>query len=135
MQFEYSTGSPERKDETIMAFPVNEWPFSLKRINSISKKLQFSWNSPSWPTKFKLQVFDAVIRFKLIYSLESLELPSGTLCNLNVFQLKRLGRILKLRMTYVRRTCEHEQFFEPANAIVNLNNATGKHIKPVSEYI
>ena len=140
----YANGAKVRcaDSTTYLGAELNKFGTNRKDINSkisqcivISKKLQYFWNNPSCPTKFKLQVFDAVIRSKLVYSLESLELSSGTLGNLNAFQLKGLRRILKIKTTYVERANTNKKVFEQANAIVNPNNTTGKHIKPFSEYI
>ena len=140
----YANGAkvPCADSTTYLGAELNKFGTNRKDINSkisqcivSSKKLQCFWNNPSCPTKFKLQVFDAVIRFKLVYSLESLELSSGTLRNLNAFQLKGLRRILKIKTTYVERANTNKKVLEQANAIVNPSNTTGKHIKPFSEYI
>ena len=67
------------------------------------KRLQDFWNNPNCPTKFKLQVYDAVIRSKLVYGLESVELTAGQIRHLNAFQLKSIRRILKMKTTFVER--------------------------------
>ncbi len=49
----------------------------------ILQKMQLFWKNQNCPTKFKLQVYDAVIRSKLMYGLESLEITEGLLNRLN----------------------------------------------------
>ncbi len=93
------------------------------------------WNNPNCPNKFKILVFDAAIRSKLVYGLESLELSSGLLNHVNAFQLKGLRRILGLKTTYVDRNNSNKKVFEEANNIANPKNKQDKNVKTFSQYI
>ena len=44
--------------------------FPAKIGTNFLQKLQSFWKNPNCPNKFKLQVFDAVIRSKLVYGLQ-----------------------------------------------------------------
>ena len=57
------------------------------------KKLDVFWRRSSCPAKFKMQVFDAVVRAKLLYGLESVYLTDQLTRKLDVFQLKGLRQI------------------------------------------
>jgi retron-type reverse transcriptase len=94
----------------------------------ICKKLQMFWKNPSCPTKFKLHIYDAVIRSKLVYGLESLHLNAGTLSHLNAFQLKGIRRILNLKHTFVDRSNTNHKVFQMANAIKNPKQIEGKDV-------
>ena len=93
------------------------------------------WTNPNCPTKFKLIIFDAVIRSKLVYGLDSLQINEGTLKHLNAFQLKGLRKILGLKTTYVERANSNKVVFSKANALKNPKKVPGKDIKPFSSYI
>ena len=56
-------------------------------------KLNHFWSKSNCPTKFKLDVFDAVIRSKLVYGLEAVHLSTQLMQTLNTFQLKGLRKI------------------------------------------
>ena len=101
----------------------------------ICKKLQMFWRNPSCPTKFKLHVYDAVIRSKLVYGLESLHLNAGTLSHLNAFQLKGLRRILNLKHTFIDRSNTNHKILQTANRIKNPKNIEGKNVALFSDYV
>ena len=101
----------------------------------IMNKLQRFWSNPNCPTKFKLQIYDLVIRSKLVYGLEGLELTTGDLAHLNAFQLKGLRRILKMKTTFVDRGNTNAKVFEKANAMKNPTGTQGKNIVAFSKYI
>ena len=68
-------------------------------------------NSITW----KLIVFDAVIRTKLLYGLESAQLNESAKKKLDTFQLKGLRNILKLKTTFIDRSNTNEEVFRRAN--------------------
>ena len=98
------------------------------------RKLELFWKHADCPTSFKLHVYDAVIRTKLLYGLESAQLNNTTLAAMNTFQLKGLRQILKLQTTYVDRANSNARVFEIANA--RLRTETGnaeKELRQISE--
>ena len=128
------------------------------------KKLDIFWKRTNCPAKFKLIVYDAVIRSKLVYGLNCVHIPEAVITQLNAFQLKGLRKILKITTTFVDRTHTNKMVFEQANRVRfapntrtsddgdntrNANNATqqimpvipppapptNKKIKQFSEYI
>ena len=68
------------------------------------KKLDLFWRHSDCPERFKLMALDAVIRSKVLYSLESAELGAAIMNKLDVFQLKGLRKILRLDTTFVNRS-------------------------------
>eukprot|EP00975_Prorocentrum_lima_P013635 2900279-Prorocentrum_lima.AAC.1 len=67
------------------------------------KRLKVFWLRSDCPRKFKLQVYHAVVRAKLMYGLESLQLTSTHRNTLDVFYLKGLRQILGMQTTFVNR--------------------------------
>ena len=101
----------------------------------IWKSMDIFWKHSTCPTRFKIQVYDAVVRAKLVYGLETIQLPKFLVSKLHTFQLKGLRKILKLKTTFVDRTNTNTKVFDMANLHQNPNNVAGKSIKPFSEYI
>ena len=61
------------------------------------KRLDLFWGQSTCTKQFKLQVFNAVIRSKLVYGLESIQLNETALTKMNVFQLKGLRQIMVMK--------------------------------------
>ena len=59
-------------------------------------KLETFWKAVDCTTKWKLQVYDAVIRNKLLYGLETVHLTQSLQRKVNAFQLRGLRKILGL---------------------------------------
>ena len=74
---------------------------------------------PKRPNQFKLQTYDAVIRSKLVYGLESVERTSGQISHLNTLQSKGLRRSLNMKTVFVGRQNTNKKVSEAANAIKN----------------
>ena len=87
-------------------------------------KLNLFWGRAHCPASFKLHVYDAVIRSKVIYGLESAELTEGDLKILDVFHLKGLRKIMKMKTTYVNRANTNERVYDRASAALN-EHSTG----------
>ena len=111
-----------------MIFPIFQFDF-------LFDFLWLFWKKSNWPVKFKLSVYDAVIRSKLVYGLEVVHLPKHVLQKLNAFQLKGLRKILNIQTTYINRQNTNALVFAKANALKNPSGAMGKDIKPFSKYI
>ena len=61
------------------------------------------WRHGDSTTKMKWTVYNAVVRSKLMYGLESVGLNQSTLRKLDVFQLKGIRKILRWGATFVNR--------------------------------
>ena len=87
------------------------------------------------PHKFKLNVFDAVIRSKLVYGLETIHLSDAILSKLDAFQLKGIRKILNIQTTYMNRANTNARVFERASTIANPKSKPNKNIRPFSHYV
>ena len=67
------------------------------------KRLDLYWRHSNCPIRKKLITADAVIRAKLLYGLDSMQLNEPQLKKLDIFQFKILRKILKLKTTYTQR--------------------------------
>ena len=80
----------------------------------------------------KIQIYNAIIRAKLIYGLETLAMNTAVLSRIDTFQLKGLRNILKLPTTYINRE------YSNAHLRTQINNKLKEHqdkpLIPLTEY-
>ena len=98
------------------------------------KRLDIFWKKSHCPAKFKLIVYDAVIRSKLVYGLDCVHIPKHVMSKLNTFQLKGLRKILGMKTTFVARANTNKKVFEEANR-VRFADGSGPKIKSFAQYI
>ena len=108
------------------------------------KRLAEFWKHSDCNVRLKLGVYDAVIRSKLIYGLESVQINDSLKRKLDAFQLKGIRQILQLKTTYVDRANSNEVVFRKANEAVKTYEVRRTHIEdkfrskkciiPMSEY-
>ena len=98
-------------------------------------KLNEFWFRSSCPAKFKIEVFDAVVRSKLVYGLEGTQLPKYLSNKLDVFQLKGLRKILGWKTTFVDRSRTNKKVYEAASSLKNPMHEPGKDVSRFSEYV
>ena len=66
-------------------------------------RLKIFWSKANTSVKWKIQVFNAIVRSKLLYSLECIQLTTADISRLNAFQNKSLRRILGIPPTFIDR--------------------------------
>ena len=88
----------------------------------------------------KLIVYDAVVRTKLIYGMESAQINDAVKNKIDAFQIKGLRQILKMESTYaqkilgVERTNTNKQILKTANEIIKGETEKAKEIIKISDY-
>ena len=110
---------------------------AIKRIRVaryIWNKLQTFWLHAPLPKKVILEVYNSLIRSKLLYSLESARMTNRIASRINAFHLQGLRRILKLQTTFVNRNNTNELVYAHANLVANISEEE-KKIGPLSDYI
>ena len=80
-------------------------------------RLDSLWKDPSSNPKWKLLIFDAVIRSKLLYSLETVHLTGTLRMKLDAFHLRGLRQILRMQTTYVNRQNTNQRVYQTASDI------------------
>lgn len=90
------------------------------------KKLDTFWKHSNTPTKIKIQIYDAVIRSKLVYGLESLQLTKAWQNRINAFQLKGLRKILRFKSTYIDRRQTNAKIYDTCTRIIQRTPKTRK---------
>lgn len=67
------------------------------------RRLKLFWDKANASIKWKVQVFTAIIRSKLVYGLECMQLTQNEITKLSAFQSKALRHILKKPPTFIDR--------------------------------
>ena len=80
----------------------------------------------------KLQIWDAVIRSKLMYGIESAALNTSVLKKIDAFQMKTLRTILGKQTTYYNRVYSNEYLIREAN--LQLSETHEKEVQRLSVY-
>ena len=72
-------------------------------------KLKLFWNKAQNTVKWKLRGFDSILKGKVLYGLECIQLTQSDLNKLNAFRMKGLRHILKIPPTFIdRRYTNHK---------------------------
>ena len=77
--------------------------------------IEYFWRAINCPRHWKLQVFDAVIKNKLLYGLETVHLTQAMQKRVNALQLRGLRIILGMTTTFVNRANTNEKVIQKAN--------------------
>ena len=92
-----------------------------------ANKLKIFWQKAQTDVKWKLQVYDAIVKSKLLYGLECIQLTHVEQNRLDAYQMKGIRRILNIPPTCVDRTWTNKMVMERAT------EEAGKPIKTFSE--
>ena len=86
------------------------------------------WCHSNCSIKFKLNVLQAVLFAKVLFGMESAELTEVAIQALDVFHLRGLRKILRMKTTFIDRANTNEEVYKRANEHLK----EGKHIEPLS---
>jgi len=75
----------------------------IQEVRKIWFRLLPYWKATNANKKWQLLIFDAVIRSKLLYGLETIHLTQAMLTKIDAFQLRSLRKILGIAPTFVDR--------------------------------
>ena len=84
-------------------------------------RLKIFWKKASTSIKWKIQVFNAIIRSKLLYGLECIQLTNAEISKLNAFQNKSLRRILGKPPTFLDREQTNQRIYQEIRQIYHCN--------------
>ena len=76
------------------------------------RRMKLFWNKANTSVKWKIQVFNAIVRSKLLYGLEAIQLTQTEISKLNAFQNRSLRRILKIPPTFIDRSYSNQRMYE-----------------------
>lgn len=100
------------------------------------RRLEFLWKHSECPRVRKIQLWDAILKTKLLYGLEALQVQPPLMNKLETFHLRGLRQILKITTTYVDRTHTNEYVYAQATEAVRRRarggaQAAGAEVRPL----
>ena len=91
----------------------------ISEVGRIWYKLTPHWKASRSDKKWKLIVFDTIIRSKLLYSLEAFHCRQILAKNLDAFQMRGLRKIFCRPTKFYDRTCTNQRVIQEATSIVH----------------
>ena len=73
--------------------------------------MKLFWQKANTTIRWKLQVLNAIVKSKLLYGLECIQLTKADISRLNAFQNKALRRILGKPPTFLDRQATNESIY------------------------
>ena len=89
----------------------------LQEVRRTWFKLYPYWKATNASKRWKLIVYDAIIRSKLLYGLETIHLTTAMAKKLNAFQMRGIRKILNKAPTFIDRANTNRKLLEEASAI------------------
>ena len=83
----------------------------IAACNNTIHRMKIFWGKAENTTRWKIKVFDDIIRSKLLYGFETIQLKRTELNRLDGFQARGYTRILKIPFTHIDRSISNEDTF------------------------
>ena len=131
----FQTGDlvPRRKKATYLGTLLTDTNDNHAELNNriadataTANKLKIFWQKAQTDIKWKLQVLDAIIRSKLLYGIECIQLTQADQDRIDAYQMKGIRRILNIPPTSIDRAWTNRAALEKAT------EEAGKPIKSFS---
>ena len=113
--------------------PEREVKQRIANCMAILKKLDIFWRKADPGIKQKILVYDAVVRAKLVYGLESAVMNESVKHKLDVFQLRGLRKILHIHTTFVDRSQDNNRIMSTAQKAIDEQTTEGKTAKQIQK--
>ena len=97
----------------------------MQEVRKTWYKLLPYWKATNANVKWQLLIFDAVIRSKLLYGLETIHLTGPMLKKVDAFQMRCLRRILKIPSTFIDRRYSNGVVLQRCTAILYIYTNQG----------
>ena len=91
------------------------------------KRLDTFWRKSSCPIAFKITALDAVIKIKVLYGTDSLQLNEPEQKRLEKLHLQAMRKILKWDTTFINRENKNTKIYEEVNRLIK-EQGREKHI-------
>ena len=95
----------------------------ISKANQVFHRLKTFWKNSNCSIRWKIQVYDAIIKAITLYGLETVHITKAQIDRLHAMHTKGLRNILKLKHTYIDRSSTYERIWTMANDKIK----TGKH--------
>ena len=106
----------------------------MQEVRRTWYKLTPYWKATNASKKWQLIIYDAIIRSKLLYGLETLHLTDAMSRKLDVFQLKGLRKILNMETTFINRANSNKRVYEKASELAYPKPEDKRQVKRFSDF-
>ena len=113
--------------------PTRELRIRMTQTIAIWKKLKLYFLHADDTYNFKIQVYNAIVRSKLLSGLESVELNTSAKEKLDVFHRRGLRQIFGIHTTYIDRSKTNQYVIDYANLQLQREKPGAKPILWLSE--
>ena len=141
VHFDNEEPLPKRFETTYLGNEINReaniWHKILNKMQEVRKtwfRLLPYWKATNASLKWQLLIFDAVIKSKIIYGLETVHLTQAMIKKIDAFQLRCLRKILGLASTFIDRRNTNQAVLKKCTDIVSTHRKDHKQISLFSEY-
>jgi hypothetical protein len=105
----------------------------MQEVRKTWYKLLPYWKATNANVKWQLLIFDAVIRSKLLYGLETIHLTGAMLKKIDAFQMRCLRRILKIPSSFIDRRYSNRVVLQRCTAILYTNQGDQREFELFSQ--
>ena len=113
--------------------PARELKTRMAQTMAIWKKLQLYFIHADDTYNFRIQVYNAIVRSKLLYGLETVEVNSSIRNKIDIFHRRGSRQIFQIPTTHIDRTKTNRFVMDFANAQLRAENPTSKPIVPLTQ--
>ena len=107
----------------------------MQEVRQTWFKLLPYWRATNANVKWQLLIFDAVVRSKLLYGLETIHLTDAMLKKVDAFQLRCLRKILKVPSTFIDRRNTNREVLNRCTALAYPNRGDRREFEFFSNRI
>ena len=122
---------------TVFSATLDVGMITKQRIMEASQTMRLLmplWTDNHIPTAWKLVVFNAIIRSRIFYTLETVELTPSHQKILDTLYYRGLRKLLHKPATYIDRAWTHERLLNLANSTARQVSRTAARHQPFSQY-
>ena len=133
VHFDNEEPLPKQFETTYLGNEINReaniWHEILNKMQEVRKtwfRLLPYWKATNANLKWQLLIFDAVIKSKIVYGLETVHLTQAMMKKIDAFQLRCLRKILGLASTFTDRRNTNQAVLKKCTDIVSTHRGDHK---------
>ena len=91
----------------------------MQQVSITWRRLHVYWRATNASKKWQLLAYDAIVKSKLLYGLETAQVGQGDLKKIDAFQVRGIRQILGKKHTYWDRSATNQALFDMASRILS----------------
>ena len=127
-------GNEINRDVNIAHEILNKMQCQMQEVRCTWLKLNAYWKATRATKRWKIILYDAIIRSKLLYGLETIHLTPALAKKLDAFQYRGLRKIMGMSSTYINRANTNQRLLAAASDAAFPNPGDTRKVLPFSRY-